>query len=670
MDLSRALQLVISKLKDTCISREKLQREDEVIIQLRNNENLMKRIHLLLEGYYDKRDLKSVDLGKSYRKKGNDRFQMKRYTESVTSYTLCALYSPPSSNELSIAYANRSACLFYLNRYNDCINDIKLALNLNYPVNWCYKIYLRAAQCYLKLGKRQLAEEMLFKVQEMINNPDYIVAAMKDHIKKKISEITLSDSSTESNEQKINGLSKIKSQIKFEENENFPNASSSIDKKYNEEVGRHVVANRMIKRGEILFLEKPVSFVSVNFDGLSDYCHHCNCLTRDVPVPCKNCLNTCYCSEECLIEAWSSYHMWECVASQMGLLKNIGIGRLALKVLLTCSTMTDTVRFNEMHSLLTHFNKVPVDDLIDYGVTALMLTIYLSKYTDFFKLPLEESLMNKFFDDPLKSVRDDKQLYVASLLLKHILQLIANAHAISSSNTLLSANMEDIVASGIYPSTSMMNHSCNPNIITIFMDQYIIIKAATDILADEEIFISYGPHFKHMEMEKRQEILKSQFHFTCKCEPCTLMKSCKSKDIERAFCLQNMDWQNKEPLINIMCAATKAHMESGRIEEGVACMDRTIAIAKGRHGFSSTKLLITLNTFADLCLEYLQISNTTNEYLQISNTNNTYKIVQKHAEEYLNEMEEMVSWNYGSWSKIYEDVKIKQEKIVPVHKTF
>ena len=218
MDLSRALQLVISKLKDTCISREKLQREDEVIIQLRNNENLMKRIHLLLEGYYDKRDLKSVDLGKSYRKKGNDRFQMKRYTESVTSYTLCALYSPPSSNELSIAYANRSACLFYLNRYNDCINDIKLALNLNYPVNWCYKIYLRAAQCYLKLGKRQLAEEMLFKVQEMINNPDYIVAAMKDHIKKKISEITLSDSSTESNEQKINGLSKIKSQIKFEEN--------------------------------------------------------------------------------------------------------------------------------------------------------------------------------------------------------------------------------------------------------------------------------------------------------------------------------------------------------------------------------------------------------------------------------------------------------------------
>lgn len=42
-----------------------------------------------------------------------------------------------------------------------------------------------------------------------------------------------------------------------------------------------------------------------------------------------------------------------------------------------------------------------------------------------------------------------------------------------------------------------------------------------------------------------------------------------------------------------------------------------------------------------------------------------YRNVLKHTEEYLNEMEEIANLYCGSWSKIYEDVKIKQEKFVP-----
>lgn len=49
---------------------------------------------------------------------GNKEFQAKNYMKSVESYTKCALYAPVNSCELPIAIANRSASLFYLNRYD------------------------------------------------------------------------------------------------------------------------------------------------------------------------------------------------------------------------------------------------------------------------------------------------------------------------------------------------------------------------------------------------------------------------------------------------------------------------------------------------------------------------------------------------------------------------
>lgn len=61
----------------------------------------------------------------------------------------------------------------------DCLKDIELAIKLNYPKQLHCKIYLRAVQCYLKLGKRDLAEETLSKIHRMMNNPDYIVPSMK-----------------------------------------------------------------------------------------------------------------------------------------------------------------------------------------------------------------------------------------------------------------------------------------------------------------------------------------------------------------------------------------------------------------------------------------------------------------------------------------------------------
>jgi len=107
-----------------------------------------------------------------------------------------------------------------------------------------------------------------------------------------------------------------------------------------------------------------------------------------------------------------------------------------------------------------------------------MLALYLSKYTSFLKdINLKESLISKFSKDTFNNnnqltTEDDKQLYISSLLLKHILQLISNGHAITKLNTTVDnkqdnfyTQQENRIATAIYPSASIMNHSCDPNII-------------------------------------------------------------------------------------------------------------------------------------------------------------------------------------------------------------
>lgn len=77
-----------------------------------------KLVSLWLEHHYDKKDCKSITKAQIFKTLGNKEFQEKNYILSIQLYTKCALYAPTNSYELSIAIANRSASLFYLNRYN------------------------------------------------------------------------------------------------------------------------------------------------------------------------------------------------------------------------------------------------------------------------------------------------------------------------------------------------------------------------------------------------------------------------------------------------------------------------------------------------------------------------------------------------------------------------
>ncbi|XP_050410787.1 SET and MYND domain-containing protein 4 [Patella vulgata] len=125
---------------------------------------------------------------------------------------------------------------------------------------------------------------------------------------------------------------------------------------------------------------------------------------------------------------------------------------------------------------------------------------------------------------------DTDMLNIGGLLLRHIQQLVCNAHAITelqasfdslSSSTLVDEMSQVRVATAIYPTASLMNHSCDPTIISSFQGDLLVVRAVKNVEKGEEIFNCYGPHFRRMIRSRRQEVLKTQYFFTCSCKPCT-----------------------------------------------------------------------------------------------------------------------------------------------------
>ena len=66
----------------------------------------------------------------------------------------------------------------------------------------------------------------------------------------------------------------------------------------------------------------------------------------------------------------------------------------------------------------------------------------------------------------------------------------------------------------------MLNHSCSPNIRNKFEGRQLTIFSTDDVVEGGEIFNCYGPNYKLMSYQERQDSLRLQYNFNCKCSKC------------------------------------------------------------------------------------------------------------------------------------------------------
>jgi len=124
--------------------------------------------------------------------------------------------------------------------------------------------------------------------------------------------------------------------------------------------------------------------------------------------------------------------------------------------------------------------------------------------------------------DPRNVKLQDKML-VGGILLTHLQNLPCNAHEIAEMEV-PSGTVKDSVQSEIgaasYGTLSLINHSCDPNVVRHYHSSHAVVTSVRTILAGEEILDNYGYHYAVMPREERQRKLQSQYYFSCACVSC------------------------------------------------------------------------------------------------------------------------------------------------------
>ena len=308
------------------------------------------------------------------------------------------------------------------------------------------------------------------------------------------------------------------------------------------EKGRHVIATRAIEPGDRLIEEGAFAHILIP-DHNSLHCQRCLKAKLNL-IPCSGCSEAAYCGRECRDYAFRAYHAREC--RYMTLLTSMGIAHLGhrivnqvgvVQVLKThrafvddgergsgnlVEVSDDVSDYESVYGLLTHENETAPEDLFQYALTAVLMLKMICDVDETLRKAYASILVSPNVNDV-----PAKLLTIGEVLLRHIQQLICNASAItavvdSSHSRSTTTTTEDQVriATAIFPRLSLLNHSCDPNIIVSYVGTTVTAKATRRIPAGDEVFNCYGPHHLRMTVGERREALRQQYHFHCRCMRC------------------------------------------------------------------------------------------------------------------------------------------------------
>lgn len=492
-----------------------------------------------------KRPGKSPSESKRFRELGNKSFKNKNYSDALSHYTQAIRFATYPSREepddcLALALANRSAASFALTKYRLCLLDIDLAVKYGYPDANMFKLLIRKTKCLHILSVwANDVEDIKDQLKALHQDP-----STKDYIKSQISAMfefigTTNPEEMEKDDSDVREepLMKVSNPSKT-----LSQAGDCVEMSFDPEKGRYLITNKDVLFGRLLVGESPY-VCNLATCRQDDYCYNCFGKLYSCGISCTTCTQVLYCSEKCL-ELKADIHNLEC-NKFLNFQNLLGVAYLVAHIIFktkcefskipTYSRKTVEYKtFDEVASIsscdwpdLVYKNDYSSvislqDHAKDYDYDAMMGLTLTAVY-------LLTAIRNLYSEDLPIVAEEELALLIGSAILRHLMQLQTNLISILDQDLQslvvvgpnLSAIKEVPIGVGIYPTVSLLNHSCSPNVLSLFHRNKLVIRAAKSLECGSEIYYCYGPCIRRDTKKDRQVLLKSQYFFTCNCDSCS-----------------------------------------------------------------------------------------------------------------------------------------------------
>ncbi|KAF4531812.1 hypothetical protein B566_EDAN018216, partial [Ephemera danica] len=200
--------------------------------------------------------------------------------------------------------------MYLMGKCRESLEDASRAWSHGYCDNTVHELCAVEMKCHRDLGNMREAHECLKKASNALHRLSGLSnEEIADEDQKLESEL-MAPSMKTCNEiiifpDKVPDLS-------YGPSTDILGVSSAVRMEYSEHYGRHLVANRDIRLGDVLLIgENAAGTVSETF--MHNHCSHCHKLCFNL-LPCQNCVLVMFCSEQCRFKANQKYHLSECTA--------------------------------------------------------------------------------------------------------------------------------------------------------------------------------------------------------------------------------------------------------------------------------------------------------------------------------------------------------------------
>lgn len=422
-----------------------------------------------------------------FREAGKKWFAQGKYALAMKEFNNCLRLAENETEEVGLAYANRSSCFFHMNMLEECMIDLKLAKRSRYPADLMTKLETRMSEC------TALTKDKTFKSNRF-----------------NIREPTLS----------------------FGEHEKFAGVADCLEIRRDEGYGCDVIATHELEIGQTILVEKPYSIVSTTkYKHLGrDRCTYCFREFRNF-IACTNCTGSRYCYEGCMEE---SFHNLSCnlptnhrktPSDQYNLVQEI--------LLKTNDAFPDVdMLMQTMDLLLQREEPTRLTNAIQRDFCLFFqLTHNHDKRSqkDIQKLRMvAASIFSTFMELPEFNLKFTKMKHARFLqhLILHLLHIAVHAIDLyqyfheEDSTSMVSCTSQQY-ASAIYPFGCNINHSCVPNICCFTIDDRLICKVIRPIKRGEQIYRSYSGQSSLVQDPHLIAELDKRYQFKCECFICS-----------------------------------------------------------------------------------------------------------------------------------------------------